>query len=204
MAAAIFLDKDGTIVEDVPYNIDPDRVRLSPGTVEGLRLLCDAGYLLIVITNQAGVALGLYPESALAVVNKHLTSLLLELGIPLSGFYYCPHHPEGKVAEYATRCECRKPAPGLIRRATRELELDVGQSWFIGDILNDIEAGHRAGCRAVLIDNGNETEWNLSSLRRPDYIAADIYEAAKYILSERTRIGSHAEAPKRTLGRTTS
>ena len=99
----------------------------------------------------------------------------------LDGFYYCPHHPDGIVPRYAVACDCRKPEPGLIHPAAREHDLALGESWFIGDILDDVEAGRRAGCRTVLIDNGNETEWKRSPLRRPDLVARDLAEAAQFI-----------------------
>jgi histidinol-phosphate phosphatase family protein len=114
-------------------------------------------------------------------VQNRLRQLLDELGVPLDGFFYCPHHPEGTVPEYAMACDCRKPEPGLIRQAAREQEIELEQSWFIGDILDDIEAGRRAGCRTVLIDNGNETEWKRSPLRQPHLVARELDEAARRI-----------------------
>jgi rfaE bifunctional protein kinase chain/domain len=178
---AVFLDKDGTLVEDVPYNVDPERIRLAPGAVAGLRALHAAGYLLIVISNQSGVARGYFPEAALADVEARLRALLAEAGVPLAGFYYCPHHPNGAISRYAVPCSCRKPAPGSIDRAAREHDVDLARSWFVGDILDDVEAGHRAGCRAILIDNGNETEWLDAPDRRPDHVVADLAEAARII-----------------------
>ncbi|MBX6313276.1 MAG: HAD family hydrolase, partial [Isosphaeraceae bacterium] len=196
---AVFLDKDGTLIEDVPYNVDPDLIRLAPGAAEGLTRLWAAGYRLVVISNQAGVARGLFPEEALAAVEKRLRDLMAGLGVPLAGFYYCPHHPEGTVVGYAVACDCRKPAPGLILRAAREQGIDLTRSWFIGDILHDIEAGRRAGCRTILIDNGHETEWVLSPLRRPHRVAADLAEAARIITTtdaaELAGIGPAAIAP---------
>lgn len=170
---AVFLDKDGTLVENVPYNVEPDLVRLAPGVADGLRALHDAGYRLIVITNQSGVARGYFPEAALAAVNRCLNTLLADQGVFLSGFYYCPHHPDGVVPGYNRVCNCRKPKPGLILHAARDLGIDLSQSWFVGDILNDVEAGRRAGCRTILIDNGGETEWDLVPWRRPHYTAPD-------------------------------
>jgi histidinol phosphatase-like enzyme len=120
----------------------------------------------------------------LAVVEGRLKRLLGQAGIPLDGFYYCPHHPQGSVARYVGACECRKPEPGLLIRATTENGLDRANSWAIGDILNDVEAGHRAGCKSVLIDNGNETEWVLAPLREPEYTARDLVEAACMILAD--------------------
>jgi histidinol-phosphate phosphatase family protein len=117
MMQAVFLDKDGTLIENVPYNVDPGRIRLTPGAEEGLRRLHAAGYRLIVISNQSGVARGLFPEEALVAVERRLRGLLAEAGVPLLAFYYCPHHPEGVVPGLAVACACRKPEPGLILRA---------------------------------------------------------------------------------------
>src|SRR5262249_14510271 len=122
---AVFLDKDGTLVEDVPYNADPARIRLAAGCAAGLRSLCAAGYRLFVVSNQSGVARGYFPEAALVDVERRLRDLLGELGVPLAGLYYCPHHPEGRVAECARRCECRKPEPGLLLRAAGDSRLDL-------------------------------------------------------------------------------
>ncbi len=188
---AVFLDKDGTLIRDVPYNVDPASVRLLPGTGEGLARLHAAGYRLIVITNQSGVARGRFAIEALAGVEARLRELLGPFGVPLAGFYFCPHHPEGTVPAYTRSCECRKPGPGMIRRASADHGVDPARSWFIGDILHDIEAGHRAGCRAILIDNGHETEWDLTPARTPDGRAADLDEAARLILAAD---GDEAEA----------
>ncbi len=182
---AVFLDKDGTLIEDVPYNVDPALMRFLPGTAEGLRALHAAGFRLIVISNQSGVARGYFPEAALTAVEARLRAMFAAIGVALAGFYYCPHHPDGTVPEYAVSCVCRKPFPGLIVRAARAHGIDRAQSWFIGDILHDIEAGHRAGCQTILIANGNETVWELSPARTPDALAADIAEAARVITSSR-------------------
>ena len=178
---AVFLDKDGTLIEDVPYNVDPARIRLTEGAAEGVRLLHARGYRLIVVSNQSGVARGLFPEAALGPVAARLRALLAEAGVPLAGFYYCPHHPEGSEDAYRRACTCRKPAPGLLRRAAADHGLDLARSWLIGDILDDVEAGHRAGCRAILLDNGHETEWLPGPHRRPDYRAATLADAALWI-----------------------
>ena len=179
MSPAIFLDKDGTLIEDVPYNVDPARMTLALGAREGCAALHEAGYRLVVVTNQSGVARGLFAEDALAAVETRLRAML---GVPLAGVFHCPHHPDGTVPRYAVDCACRKPLPGLLRHAAIRLDIDLAQSWMIGDILNDVEAGRRAGCRTVLIDNGNETEWVGGALRTPDHKAADLAEAAIAIL----------------------
>lgn len=184
---AVFLDKDGTLIEDVPYNVNPDLIRMTVGTLEGVRELHRAGYKLIVISNQSGVARGYFPESALLVVEARLRDMLASIGVPLAGFYYCPHHPEGNVATYNISCSCRKPEPGLIIHAAECLKIDLSNSWFIGDILNDVEAGCRAGCQTVLIDNGNETEWVITDVRIPDFVASDLSCAANLICNTKNK-----------------
>jgi histidinol-phosphate phosphatase family protein len=181
---AVFLDKDGTIIENVPYNVDPERIRLNPGVEEGLRRLHRAGYLLFVVSNQAGVARGYFPEAALQGVEARLRELLEAFGVPLAGFTYCPHHPEGSVEGLAMVCECRKPAPGMILRVAAEHGIDLARSWMVGDILDDIQAGRGAGCRTILVDSGNETRWILSPDREPHYRAADLADAARYIIEQ--------------------
>jgi len=180
---AVFLDKDGTLIEDIPYNVDPQKIRLAPGAVAGLTALHEHGYQLIVVSNQSGVARGFFREEALREVEHSLRRQLASFGVPLAGFYYCPHHPEGSVVPYAVACRCRKPAPGLLRRAAADLGIVLGDSWMIGDILDDIEAGRRAGCQTVLIDNGNETEWRRGRQRRPHHVAGNLAEAARLILA---------------------
>ena len=189
-AHAVFLDKDGTLIVDVPYNVDPARIVLAPGAEEGLARLHAAGYLLVVITNQSGVARGRFEVEALGPVEARLRELLAGFGVPLAGFAFCPHHPEGVVAEFAVACDCRKPAPGMIVRAAAELGIDPARSWFVGDILNDVEAGHRAGCRTVLLDVGNENEWALGPNRTPDLLAADLAAAADLILQADAALAS--------------
>ena len=187
----VFLDKDGTLVDDVPYNVDPARITLAPGAATGLPLLRDAGFRLAVVSNQSGVARGYFPEEALGAVECRLRELLAGIGVSLDGFHYCPHHPDGTVPGYAIGCDCRKPAPGMILTAARRLGVDPRACWMVGDILHDIEAGRRAGCRTVLIENGNETEWEPGPFREPHHRAADLLEAARMIL---THHRSHREA----------
>ncbi len=179
---AVFLDKDGTLVENIPYNIDPERIRLEEGALVSLRLLQDHGYQLIVVSNQSGVARGFFAERDLQAVRQRLEELLSPAGIVLTDFYYCPHHPQGTVSKYAVDCYCRKPQPGMLYRAAREHDLRLADSWMVGDILHDMEAGNRAGCKTILIDNHHETEWKLNTLRCPKFIAKNLEEAARVIL----------------------
>jgi histidinol-phosphate phosphatase family protein len=175
---AAFIDKDGTLVHDEPFNVDPRRIRWTPHAIEGLRLLASQGHLLVIVTNQPGVALGRFEADALQGLQKGLQRMLAEEGLRLSGFYACPHAaaPDGTPA-----CACRKPQAGLLRDAARRLAVDLTASWMIGDILDDVEAGHRAGCRSVLLDVGNETVWKMSPMRTPDLRATDLLDAARQI-----------------------
>lgn len=193
---AVFLDKDGTLIADVPYNVDPARIRLLPGAAVGLRALHRAGYLLVVVSNQSGVARGFFPEAALTAVEARLRALLADAGVPLAGFYYCPHHPDGVVPGYAVSCLCRKPSHGLVIRAAREHGINRAASWFVGDILDDVEAGHRAGCRAILIDPGGETLWELSPARTPDHVAPDLAAAARIITGHAARVREPTEGTR--------
>jgi D-glycero-D-manno-heptose 1,7-bisphosphate phosphatase len=179
----VFLDKDRTLVVDAPSSTDPWIMRLAPGAAEGTRLLSAAGYQLVVVSNQPGVALGAFDESALIGVAGRLRELLGDAGAALTGFCYCPHHPNGIVVPYGRACSCRKPAPGLIVGAAAALGADAGHCWMVGDILDDVEAGHRAGCRTVLVDNGDERDWTPHPMRRPHHVARDLAAAARAIIA---------------------
>ncbi|MCA9857116.1 MAG: HAD family hydrolase, partial [Dehalococcoidia bacterium] len=167
MSVTVFLDKDGTLLEDIPYNVDPQRMRLAPLGDRALRLLAEYDCRVVVVSNQSGVARGYFSESSLERVEDWLRTVFRRFGVDFAGFYYCPHHPEGDVAEFAIECDCRKPGDGMLRRAAADLGIDLSEAWMVGDILDDVEAGNRAGCRTILIDNDNETEWRLSTLRWP-------------------------------------
>jgi D-glycero-D-manno-heptose 1,7-bisphosphate phosphatase len=185
--AAVFLDKDGTLVEDVPYNVDPVKVRLRPGAGPALRRLADGGFALVVVTNQSGVARGLFPQKALRDVEVGLRALLAPFGAELIGFHACPHHPRGSVSPFDRDCECRKPKPGLLLGAALSHGLDLSRSWMVGDILDDVEAGRRAGCRTVLIDDpdspSGETEWREGPYRTPHAVVAGLEDASTVILA---------------------
>jgi histidinol-phosphate phosphatase family protein len=180
---AVFLDKDGTLVDDIPNNVEPERISLCRGAGPALRLLARLGYRLFVVTNQPGIAFGHFAAAAMEVVSGRLRDLLLREQLALDGFYFCPHHPEGTVPPWAAACHCRKPLPGLLLKAALDYGIDLRASWMVGDILHDVEAGNRAGCRTILIDNGNETEWRLGPRRVPTRMAPDLYTAAVLIAS---------------------
>jgi histidinol-phosphate phosphatase family protein len=180
---AVFLDKDGTLVRDVPYNVDPALIELGPGADVALPRLARRGYELVVVSNQSGIARGYFEETAIRQVEQRLRELLDDIGVPLAGFYYCPHLMDGSVPQYAIACECRKPKPGLLVQAARDLDLDLAASWMIGDILDDVEAGRRAGCRSILLLNGGETAWDVSGERLPDAVAKDLVGAADRIIA---------------------
>lgn len=182
MHPAVFFDKDGTLVEDVPFNVEPAKLRIFPEVADSLRRLEARGYKLIVVSNQPGIAHGYFERTAVDRIANVLRHRLLLEGVQLAGFYYCPHHPEGKRSPYAVECDCRKPAEGLLRNAADEHAVDLCCSWMVGDILNDVEAGNRAGCRSILVDRGNETEWLDGEHRRPFRVVATVTEAVDCIL----------------------
>lgn len=181
MNKAVFIDKDGTLITDVPYNVDPVRVALEEHAGQALQTLKKNEYYLIVISNQSGVAKGFFSEADLQQVNSEIQRRLRDYHVQIDAFYYCPHLQDGIVEEYAVDCNCRKPKPGLLMQAAKDFDIDVSKSWMIGDILNDVEAGNDAGCKTILLDNGNETEWLITEKRLPHYRADNLQEAASII-----------------------
>jgi len=182
MRRAVFLDKDGTLIKDVPYNVDPAKICLEPFAIEALQLLQKSLYDLFIVSNQSGIALGYFSEADLLPVKNKIDQLLQAGCVHLKAFYYCPHHTNGVVEAYTRACDCHKPEPGMLLRAAREHNINLARSWMIGDILNDVEAGKRAGCKTILLNNGNETEWLLYEERKPNYIVNNLKEAAELIL----------------------
>ncbi|NLW51107.1 MAG: HAD family hydrolase [Candidatus Brocadiaceae bacterium] len=166
---AVFLDRDGTLIRDADYLTEVDQVEFLPGVPEALHALREAGYLLLVVTNQSAIARGWLSEPELVRIHAELNARLRAAGASVDAFYYCPHLPDGAVAQYARACDCRKPAPGLILRAAGEWRVDLGRSFMVGDSERDVEAGRRAGCRTVRIG-------------RSPGAAADLGEAAGRIL----------------------
>jgi D-glycero-D-manno-heptose 1,7-bisphosphate phosphatase len=192
---AIFLEKDGSLVEDVPFSTEARRIRLGSGAGPALRLLARLDFRFFVVSHQPGIAHGLFPENSMEAVGDRLTDLLFRENLTLDGFYYCPHDPLGTVTPYATQCHCRKPLPGLLLKAAFEHNIDLRASWMIGDVLHDVEAGNRAGCRTVLLDNGKESEWRLGPRRIPTRMAPDLYAAAVLIAGhqEQEQENAHGE-----------
>ncbi len=158
MHEAVFLDRDGTMIEEVNYLSSPEQVRLIPGTVEAIRRWNHLGVKVVVVTNQAGVARGYFPESRVAEVHSHLSAVLAEGGATIDAYYHCPHHPDHGVGEFRIDCECRKPAPGMLLWAARDLGIDLTRSWMIGDKLSDLWAGAAVGCRTLLVRTGYGAE----------------------------------------------
>ena len=152
--AAVFLDRDGTIIEDTGYIADPDHVRLLPGAARAIRRLNEAGVPVFVVSNQSGVARGMFTEQDLRRVHEQVERLLAQEGARLDDAYYCPYlDGEGAAVEaYRRASDLRKPEPGMLIRAAREHAVDLSRSWMIGDAGSDVEAGRRAGCRTVLVD----------------------------------------------------
>jgi D-glycero-D-manno-heptose 1,7-bisphosphate phosphatase len=185
--SAVFLDRDGTIIREAEYLSDPAGVELLPGALAGIRALRQAGFAAVATSNQSGVARGFFNEEAVQRVNQRLQDLLAEGSAALDGIYYCPHYPGGQVAAYAKICECRKPAPGMLTSAARDLDLDLNSSWVVGDKASDIELGVRAGLRSILVLTGYGAETRdrgFAPGMEPDLVAADLAAAAELILAE--------------------
>lgn len=180
---AVFIDKDGTLVENVPWNVDPARLRFHAGALPSLQALSAAGYALVIVTNQAGLAEGRFTLAEFERLRGALEARLAqEAGLTLAGFEFCPHAP---APDGAPACICRKPAPGMLLHAAQAQRLILADSWMVGDTLDDIEAGHRAGCRAILLDTQGETLWRRGPGRAPDARVTDWDEVVHTILARR-------------------
>ena len=184
---AVFMDRDGTISEEVGYINHPSRYRVFPYAAEAVRLLNEAGWLAILVTNQAGVARGYFTEDLIEAVHDVLKLELEHDGARLDAIYYCAHHPTVGELPYRFDCDCRKPKPGLIIRAAADFDIDLAQSWMIGDRHSDIELARNAGVHAAFVLSGyGRGEWEYQRAawkHEPDLIAEDLLEAAKEIVT---------------------
>jgi D-glycero-D-manno-heptose 1,7-bisphosphate phosphatase len=207
--AAVFLDRDGTINEEVGYLDRPEKLKLIPGAAEAIHLINASGMKAILVTNQSGVARGFFDEADVGAVHARLRELLLAEGGFLDGIYFCPHHPTEGRGRYLLSCDCRKPAPGLLIQAAAEFNIDPAGSYMVGDTLKDIEAGERVGARGVLVRTGYGAE-SAAALEireeplqkitgkaahsdeeayivQPVYIAGDILAAVRWLLKDRKK-----------------
>ncbi len=154
MRPAVFLDRDGTLIEERGYLSKLEDIALFADTPAALRRLRDAGFALVVVTNQAGIARGYFDEAFVQKAHRYLGEMLAAEGIVIDGYYYCPHHPDGLVPEYSRVCRCRKPAPGMVEQAARDLDLDIDRSFVVGDKWLDVELATNAGARGILVRTG--------------------------------------------------
>jgi D-glycero-D-manno-heptose 1,7-bisphosphate phosphatase len=177
---ALFIDRDGTLVHARHYPSRPEDLVLYDGIADRLRDLQQAGCLLIIITNQSGIARGYFTEADLARMHDHLRDQVSKHGVSIDAIYFCPHHIDGSIQHLAINCDCRKPQPGMLQRAAADLSIDLQRSWFLGDILDDVEAGNRAGCTTILVDIGSEPP-PPNRLRTPDYVASTATHAVSIV-----------------------
>ena len=188
---AVFLDRDGVLIEDVSLLTRRDQVRVCKKTSEALKVLNRSGYKPFVVSNQTVVARGLATEEDVEELNSFIQKLLLEKsGCKIEHFYYCPHHPEATLPQYRIKCKCRKPRPGMLLQAAREYNLDLSASFMVGDRISDIVAGHKAGCTTILVKTGMHQANPIVSdgmdlSVEPDYVCTDLYEASMIILEDR-------------------
>ncbi len=183
---AVFLDRDGTLIREADYLRSPGQVRLLPRAAEAVRRLNDAGFAVVVATNQSGIARGLLTERDLDSIHTLLYNRLAKRAAHLDAVYFCPHHPSEGLPSYRRRCDCRKPAPGMILRAARELDLDLTRCFAVGDSQRDLAAGRTAGCRTVLVRTGygRETEEEEGNHLAADHVADDLAAAVDWILGQ--------------------
>ncbi len=185
---AVFLDRDGTIIDEVGYLNHLDRVRLYPWTAEAIRKLNQAGLPAIVVTNQSGVGRGYFAEELVHQVHETIARALAAEGARLDAFYYCPHHPEAALEAYRKDCRCRKPSIGMLEEAAQRFSIDFQSSYVVGDSTRDMQLGFNAGARTVLVltgyGRGNYENQRHTWPRMPDLIAENLFEAVEQILGE--------------------
>ncbi|MBN2239575.1 MAG: HAD family hydrolase [Dehalococcoidales bacterium] len=183
--AAVFLDRDGVIIEDTGYIDSCSRVTTIPGIDEIIRSFNEHGFKVIVVTNQAGVARGYFTEETVHKINGYIQKQLEDRGARIDGIYYCPHHKEGIVPEYTKECYCRKPNPGMLEKAANDFGIDLMKSFLLGDKMSDIEAGFRAGCRTVYLVSEFSPNDTTTSSEKPDHTAMSLSDAGKWIIEQK-------------------
>lgn len=175
------------MIDELGYLTPGSEIKIYPFTAEAIARLAAAGFPVVVITNQGGIALGLYDQAFVDATHASLSQTLAAAGATVTAWYYCPHHPEGKVPELTRVCSCRKPAIGMVEAAAREWNLDLGASWVVGDQWRDIEVGHRAGARTVLVRTGYgeglEKNWP-ADIASPTAVCDDLLAAAEHIVED--------------------
>ena len=186
MRRAVFLDRDGTLIEESGYLDRLERLVFFPYSVDAVRVLNRAGFLIVIVTNQAGIARGIVKESFVAEAHRHIADRVEAGGARIDGFYYCPHYPTGTVEPYRTVCDCRKPQPGLLRRAAGDLDIDLARSFVVGDRWHDLAAGQAVGARGVLVRTGlgKRDEWEPEPGTTPAAIVDNLMDAAAWILDQ--------------------
>jgi D,D-heptose 1,7-bisphosphate phosphatase len=191
---AVFLDRDGTINEEVGYLDSIDKLNLFAYTAEAIRLINKSGMKAVVITNQSGVAKGYFTEDFVRTVHERIQEMLRERGAFIDAFYYCPHHQTEGIGVYLQSCACRKPEAGMLIEASKELDIDLRRSYTVGDMLKDIQVARTVGAKGILVKTGygiNTIEKNLTSaspeICQPSYIAEDILDAVKWIIKDRKK-----------------
>jgi D-glycero-D-manno-heptose 1,7-bisphosphate phosphatase len=184
---AAFIDRDGTLIEDKHYLADPDKIAFLPGALDGVKRLQRAGYTIVIVSNQSGVARGFFPSAAVDRVHERMSESMAQAGCPPDDIRFCPHLPDGDDLAYREDCRCRKPKPGMLEDAARALKIDMKRSYMIGDKYSDLQCGRAAGTAAVLVrtGEGTETERNLPGhpYLRPDMVCDDLGAAAELIVS---------------------
>jgi len=201
--SAVFLDRDGTINEEVGYLDTLEKLKLYENTAQAIKLINETGMKAIVITNQSGIARGYFDEQFVKQVHQRIQYVLQQQGAFIDAFYYCPHHPTEGTGKYLQSCSCRKPEPGMLIAAARDLNIDLKDSYTIGDMLKDIQVAARVGAKSVLVKSGygmhtlaqgiletpGKTHIQMENIEKaminPDYIAEDILDAVKWIMQDR-------------------
>lgn len=178
----VFLDRDGTINVEKNYLYRPEEFKFIPKAPDAIKMLNQAGYQVIVVSNQAGVARGYYTEEDVGKLHHYVNELLKNYNAHIDAFYYCPHHPEAGVGKYKVKCHCRKPETGLFEKACADFPVDIENSWMIGDNVGDIEAGNRFNLRTILVRTGYGSKLEKEGFDRYQYMADDLYDAVKNIV----------------------